>query len=433
MARKNMNNNTTATITVVADTYYEYPINELDAVLRMYGNTDAAIYINRILMPNPEEDDAFFYSSVEAAKDGKVWVEEAHAFMSQSFKATIEGGCADLDDLDGEFEEFGGWNSFVLDNIYQDIFGYTSVTGEDGQAVVYDEDVAKLCEQNGYDVLPCCKDDKEFGDMISYWLIFAQGGEEEFFEREYEVEKYFIHSPETGEVCFEGKFLHSYFDTQENEASFFSMNEEGYSTGYTVKVPLVYGQWRSICLDIENNPENYHIEFYAFSPEEGFLFHTLEEMPCDLHGVHATGDEYLEVNGDWVYEYEDDEDDILKLVKFGFKVTLDEEPHKITDEEAYFLISQGRNMVLDVLTDVWEDLTDICEGFFPEPEEPDFTDKNMRRKFRRDMSEKDKTSKKGKHHASLQKRGDRRLRRRSAKVTDAEIRQAFSFVEGLVE
>ena len=148
---------------------------------------DVTIVYDGIFLPDPEEDETFFYASVEAAKDGKVWVEEAHAFMSPQFKASIEGGCVDLDDLDEEFTEEGGWYSFVIDNIYQDIFGYKPMTGGEGVSIVYDKDVAEMAELNGYDVLPCVKFDKEEGE-INYWKIFAKGGEDEYFQKVYSEE-----------------------------------------------------------------------------------------------------------------------------------------------------------------------------------------------------------------------------------------------------
>lgn len=149
---------------------------------------DVLISVNGITMPMLNNDDeTFFYASVEAAKDGKVWVEEAHAFMSPQFKSAIEGGCVDLDDLDEEFAEEGGWYSFVRENIYQDIFGYKPMTGGEGVSIVYDKDVAEMAELNGYDVLPCVKFDKEEG-KINYWKIFAKGGEDEYFQKVYSEE-----------------------------------------------------------------------------------------------------------------------------------------------------------------------------------------------------------------------------------------------------
>ena len=77
----------------------------------------------------------------------------------------------------------------------------------------------------------------------------------------------------------------------------------------------------SIVHDIEENPDDYFIRVYNFQNGRGelaVLYHQLEEMPFDKNGIHATGVEYLETNGDWITEYEDEEDHdfIVKEVKF---------------------------------------------------------------------------------------------------------------------
>lgn len=107
-----------------------------------YGCT---LIVNGIVMPSTE-DDSFFYSSVKAAEEGNVWIEEAHCFGSKEFKSSLEGGCLSLEDLDNEFSKFGGWNEFILKNIRDDITGINPVTANDDSAIVFDEDVAKLCD-----------------------------------------------------------------------------------------------------------------------------------------------------------------------------------------------------------------------------------------------------------------------------------------------
>ena len=171
-------------ITVVADTYYEYQIDELDIVIRNYKGTDAAIYVNDIIMPYYETDTTFFFASVQAALNDKVWIEEAHTFMPKSFKAQFEAGCFDIEDLDKEYE--GGWNAFVLENIYTDIMAYNSVTcdgvgSELGLARVYDKDVADLCRDNGWGVLHEVDNDKtdEYGQPLEYWMVFHDITEDE--------------------------------------------------------------------------------------------------------------------------------------------------------------------------------------------------------------------------------------------------------------
>lgn len=101
----------------------------------------------------PETDDyTFFCASVEAAKEDKVWCEEAHAFVTKQFKSAIDGGCVELDDLNEEFTEVGGWEAFVIENIYCDVFGYTPMTGDDGTAIIRDKDVAELAMSHGFEV-----------------------------------------------------------------------------------------------------------------------------------------------------------------------------------------------------------------------------------------------------------------------------------------
>lgn len=73
--------------------------------------------------------------------------------------------------------------------------------------------------------------------------------------------------------------------------------------------------------DIESNHDDYFIRVYDFQNGRGelhMLYHLLDNMPFDKNGVHATGVEYLETNGDWIIKYEDDEDYdfIVKEVKF---------------------------------------------------------------------------------------------------------------------
>jgi hypothetical protein len=91
--------------------------------------------------------------------------------------------------------------------------------------------------------------------------------------------------------------------------------EEAVVAGVTISIP------RNIWEDIEENPDDYFIRVYNFHNGRGelaVLYHQLEEMPFDKNGIHATGVEYLETNGDWVTEYEDEEDHdfIVKEVRF---------------------------------------------------------------------------------------------------------------------
>lgn len=131
-------------------------------------DSSPTILVNGIPMPDIEKDETFFYASANAAEKDKVWVEEAHAFMSRTFKSELESGCFDRLDLEEEFKEHGGWNLFILDNVYADIMGYNPVTcdmvgGELGLARVYDKDVADLCRDFGYSV--------NYEEKTGAWII----------------------------------------------------------------------------------------------------------------------------------------------------------------------------------------------------------------------------------------------------------------------
>ena len=132
----------------------------------------------RIVLPNPWDDDTLFYAAFAEAEDGKIWCEESHSFVTIQWKSQFDSGCFDTDNPE-DAKQF--WAEAV-ENVRKDIFGENPVTGEEGQAIVYDPYLANLCKESGYDVLPCTKEDTEMGGMVDYWLIFPQGGEEEYFE-----------------------------------------------------------------------------------------------------------------------------------------------------------------------------------------------------------------------------------------------------------
>lgn len=215
------------------------------AISKFPNCEDATIVVNGIFMPSIEEDETFFYASVEAAKDGKVWVEEAHAFMSQEFKSTIEGGCVDINDLDEEFAEEGGWYSFVRENIYQDIFGYKPMTGGEGVAIVYDKDVAEMAELDGYDVLPCVKFDKEEGE-IPYWKIFAKDDENEYYEASEEVPSEAFDEDENGHRVYvepEPKSLEFLDDDMRELFTSFAEDQDDFDPDYKGTLYYKNGKW----------------------------------------------------------------------------------------------------------------------------------------------------------------------------------------------
>lgn len=169
---------------------------------RHYGCT---IMVNGYVMPNIEKDETFFYASVEAAEKDKVWCEEAHAFTTPSLKHAIEGACVSAEDLDNEFSDFGGWESFVIENIYCDVFGYTPMTGDDGTAIIRDEDVAELAINHGFEVRRCEKvtDDP---DNAVWWEAtrgdigrYEDDCDEEFVEAEEDDDEYDIDEKDISE------------------------------------------------------------------------------------------------------------------------------------------------------------------------------------------------------------------------------------------
>jgi len=259
MRRKNVVNNDVLVnkITIVFDHYYEYPITDLDMVLRDWGNPalmGVIMYVDRIKITddlgylcNDDDGDTFLYASIEAAKDGKVWVEEAHAFMSPQFKSTLEGGCVDLDDLNEEFAEEGGWYAFVRENLYQDIFGYRPVTGGENFAIVYDEDVAEMAELDGYDVLPYVNFDKEEGE-INFWKILAKGGEdesEEIFDNTDDLDEAYDEDENGNRVYVEpeSKSLELLDDDMKELFMNFAEDQDDFDPDYKGTIHYKNGKW----------------------------------------------------------------------------------------------------------------------------------------------------------------------------------------------
>lgn len=323
MAKKNINKVNKELVNITVEDHTQKVICEdIEEAIRYHSflvnnGVDVVIAVNGIIMPEVEKDESFFYASVKAAEEEKVWVEEAHGFFSKEFRDMFEAGCFDTDNPE-DLEEF--WEE-TMDRIYQDIYGYLPVTGGEGRAVVYDHDLAKLCEEKGWDTLLCTEEDPDLG-MTDYWLVFPKDGEEEYFEemsseeedaeKETEEDSRFYDSLETGEICFEGKYLHSYFDVYEKTAIFFRIGKDGNSHGYTVEIPMSEKVWENLSMDIEENPDSYAIRM---GENGGILFHQMMQMSTAVWNEAGwdfdfpTGWEYLEVNGDWVLEFQDEEED----------------------------------------------------------------------------------------------------------------------------
>lgn len=137
-----------------------------------------------------------------------------------------------------------------------------------------------------------------------------------------DISKYWSYDECTKEWCFEGKHVHSYYIDSyyqsDNEGrvdvSIFAINSDGKPIAHTDHIMLDTNVADSIIEDIEKNPKDYLLQSYPMLDaitgevcgEAYSLLHRLEKMPFDKNGIHATGAEYLETNGDWVEEYEDD-------------------------------------------------------------------------------------------------------------------------------
>ena len=136
---------------------------------------------------------------------------------------------------------------------------------------------------------------------------------------------HFVDYPETHESAFVGGRLRSYYDHDAGEATFYPIDSHGHSKGRSIEVTLPYSKWADICRRIETTPDEYVLQVCkAYNGEEyGVVCHHLDEMPFDRYEngrgfIHATGWEYLESNGDWVNEYEDDTDDVSHIIVFQF-------------------------------------------------------------------------------------------------------------------
>ena len=120
----------------------------------------------------------------------------------------------------------------------------------------------------------------------------------------------------TYEWCFEGHHVHAYYidpyyhsdDEGRVEVSIFAINEEGHPVAHTDHIMLDPKVADTLIENIEENPQDYYLQSYL--DYQGNTVYSLcrkfEGIPFDKNGIHATGSEYLETNGDWVTEYEDD-------------------------------------------------------------------------------------------------------------------------------
>lgn len=111
----------------------------------------------------------------------------------------------------------------------------------------------------------------------------------------------------TREHCYESDSLNACWNEYTEEGSFH------FGGWYTRGYQISYDLWKGILEDMVKNLDDYSLtkSVEPYHTEGEFLRHRLNHMPFDKYEdgkgfIHATGWEYLEVNGDWVTEYEDD-------------------------------------------------------------------------------------------------------------------------------
>lgn len=142
-----------------------FPCDTIDQAITVQHNLDCystlekpVIMVNNIIMPDRTDDETFFYASIDAAKNNKVWCEEFHEFTSKQCKSQFESGCYDNNDPE---EDARFWIDVRL-AIDLDIDGLLPVTGSDGQAIVRDQTIADKCSEWGYEVI----------NRGNYWEIY---------------------------------------------------------------------------------------------------------------------------------------------------------------------------------------------------------------------------------------------------------------------
>lgn len=134
------------------------------------------------------------------------------------------------------------------------------------------------------------------------------------------ISTYWEYDDTTREWCFYGRHLNAFYedDVDDNDnvrVTFFAVENAtggrlgcGTPVAHSDMITLPKKVADSIIEDIEMNPQDYYLQSYL--DYKGDTVYTLckylEKMPFDKNGVHATGSAYLETNGDWVTEYEDD-------------------------------------------------------------------------------------------------------------------------------
>lgn len=267
----------------------------------------------------------------EAEANGRFWSYEAQIWCTtRSICQEIESDCLSDDSYRLLHEDAIDWVKTQIEKV--------------GKAVVTDDDFAEKFRDMGYTTHLIHKKDKD-GVPYEYILIYEPEEGEEPRDEEWEIRdpepieicygdpiteedlkelednEMWSFDEGTKEWCFEGKHIHAYYidpyyqsDEGRVEVSIFAINAEGHPVAHTDHIMLDPKVADALIEDIEENPQDYLLQSYPMLDAETGevcgeaygLLHRLEKMPFDKNGVHATGFEYLEVNGDWVLEYEDD-------------------------------------------------------------------------------------------------------------------------------
>ncbi len=116
-----------------------------------------------------------------------------------------------------------------------------------------------------------------------------------------------VKDEDTGEYCYEGKTLHAYYSPLDGTGTFH------FGGWYSRPYKIPYKVWESLVIDIINKPDNYRLSKSSnpIHTEGEYLKYRLNEMPFDRFEngkgfIHATGWEFLDEDGEWYIEYEDD-------------------------------------------------------------------------------------------------------------------------------
>lgn len=245
--------------------------------LKNYGY-EPMIRVNGIIMPDVEVDETFFYASVEAAMDGRIWCEGIHNFVTPEWASRFESDCFDFEP--GEYEEV------LLDNIYIDILGYDSSTGGDDYAIVRDKDIAHICEEDGWVVT-------QHGDESS---IDEDGNPRIWWE---------VREDKSTEYCYE--------DECETISDDIDWHEE--ETEYSLLTPVFHAYWDkidevgSLYLGVPS------IKYGGWKVKSFAKVYTLKDLEDIIHILQSDPDQVRIENGEIIFEAIDEKEHLISLAE----------------------------------------------------------------------------------------------------------------------